>query len=120
MGMKVTLDKKKLTRIIRESPKKADAICGKLVGDIEATVKASFGSSPSAPGDPPGIDTGYLKNRTYSEKRADFSWAVVEATEYAALLEHGTLEMGARPHLRPAAEKVAKDMPKAFKAMVEV
>lgn len=59
-------------------------------------------SSPSAPGSPPGVDTGNLKGSIkVGEVTADH--AILEANaDYAGYLEFGTRRMAARPFMRPA------------------
>ncbi len=59
-------------------------------------------TSPSAPGDPPGVDTGNLKSGIkVGEVTSDY--AVLESTaDYSAYLEFGTRRMAARPFMRPA------------------
>lgn len=59
-------------------------------------------TSPSAPGDPPGVDIGNLKaGIRVGEVTEDH--AVLESTaDYSAYLEMGTRRMAARPFMRPA------------------
>jgi len=60
----------------------------------------------SAPGDPPAVDSGRLRQSIVALKVDQFRWRVGTNVEYALYLEFGTRRMAPRPFLRPAAEKV--------------
>jgi len=66
------------------------------------------GVNPSAPGEPPKLVTGQLRNSI--DYRVDTSAnsvtvTVQAAAPYAGYLEFGTVKMAARPFLRPAFEE---------------
>lgn len=80
----------------------------KLALDCEADVKQSFNrQSPAPVGEPPGVDTGNLKNSIVAVKRGK-NWAVLVGAPYGVHLEYGTRRMGARPFLLPAVRRVAR------------
>ena len=67
----------------------------------------SYGVGRSEPGDPPGVDTGTLKNSTRwipddSDKLKAY---VLVQPEYAPFLEFGTDKMAARPFFGPVFER---------------
>lgn len=60
----------------------------------------------SAPGEPPAIDTGHLVNSIHCEQLGPMRWTVTTGDcEYAKALEYGTVNMAARPYMRPALER---------------
>jgi HK97 gp10 family phage protein len=62
----------------------------------------------SSAGNPPAIDSGTLVNSIkyeYDMAKDIFRGEVSAATEYAADLEFGTVNMAARPFMQPALEK---------------
>lgn len=60
----------------------------------------------SAPGQPPMSDTGRLANSIEFDKVGPLTATVGSALNYAPWLEYGTVNMAARPFMRPAVEKV--------------
>ncbi len=63
----------------------------------------------SAPGEPPTTDIGNLLNSVGTEfidTGSSYTGVCYETAEYAQLLEDGTAKMAARPHMRPAFDKV--------------
>lgn len=72
----------------------------------EAIVKNSLrGPSPSSPGDPPGLDTGFLINSVQVDSVTATEAVIAPHTEYAEPLEFGTSRMAARPFMRPALDQ---------------
>ena len=62
-GIKVTVDTKGLDNL-RRLPGAIDAMFAKITGDVDADIKDSFSTTapdPSAPGEPPAVQTGRLK-----------------------------------------------------------
>jgi len=98
----VEIEKRRLERIIRtigRSDIGMSEAAATLTGQIKKTLS---GASPSAPGTPPGQETGqYLSSWKAAVKRGEGS-AFTTAAQGAAL-EYGTERMAARPHARPAA-----------------
>ncbi len=73
----------------------------------------------SAPGEPPAVDTGNLKNSLrvleVTDERASFG----TSADYAAYLEFGTRNMGARPYLRPAADASTEEIGRVMTAIAD-
>lgn len=114
----VKIDRAALDRLIREHPQKAGQRVRAMALDGDRYVKNSMGTSPSAAGDPPGVDTGALKNSIHVERRGVMNQAIVTGVDYDAHLEFGTVKMGARPYMGPMAfwlqqnvEEYWKDFP---------
>jgi HK97 gp10 family phage protein len=63
----------------------------------------------SAPGEPPAVDTGNLRNSVGSEVLGNVV-RVGAAADYAAGLEFGTDRVAARPWLRPAFAEVREQL----------
>lgn len=112
-GITVRINKAKLLELERECPGRARQVIQKIAQDVEQEIKQSFSAqSPSSPGNPPGVDTGTLKNSIIAEPgdNAD-EWVVHDGVEYGVYLEYGTSKMAARPFFLPAVEKVAQTIP---------
>lgn len=63
------------------------------------------GGNRSAPGQPPAVDTGRLRNSIDYHVGTDAAGGYVDvgtSVEYASYLETGTSRMAARPFMRPA------------------
>jgi hypothetical protein len=99
----VVIEKSMLLNLIRTSPGKAVTLVDAMALDGEAYEKRSMGTSVSAPGEPPGVDTGALRASIHVEKLGEFSRAIVTGTDYAIHLEFGTEAMAARPFVAPMA-----------------
>jgi len=77
-------------------------------------------NGPSAPGQPPAVDTGRLRASIthriegggYEERTIGY---VGTNVEYAPYLEFGTSKMAARPWLTPALEKHREDIKRLIK-----
>jgi HK97 gp10 family phage protein len=73
----------------------------------------------SAPGEPPAVDTGNLKNSLrvleVTDERASFG----TSADYAAYLEFGTRYMEARPFLRPAADNSVEEIARVMTAIAD-
>jgi HK97 gp10 family phage protein len=115
----VKIDDAKLQSLIRTSPSKASNLVNAMALDGDAYVVRSFTVSPSAPGEPPGVDTGALKNSIHVEKTGEFSRAIVTGTEYAAHLEFGTENMAARPFMGPMAAYLQRHVMDYWRTFVE-
>jgi len=124
-----TLDTSGLDRLEKLFPGKVDAILGKLANDTakKATSLMTGGRRgryyvinqggmkirhrASAPGEPPGVVTGRLKNSIKAVRIRHLQWEVRVEEPHGKHLEFGTARMKARPFLRPAVFSVAKAMP---------
>lgn len=75
------------------------------------------GHQASAPGEPPAVLTGTLKNsiRAVAEGDGAMVWMVRVGTEYGAILEFGSAKIAPRPFMRPAAEATSKKVTEVFK-----
>ena len=80
---------------------------------LEGYIKKSFGTSPSQPGEPPGVDTGRLRNSiTHEIEEAlwDIIGRVGTNVEYARDLELGNKQIKPRPYLRRAIEENKQEL----------
>lgn len=102
-GYGVQINKDKLQNLIRTSPEKASNLVTAMALDGQAYVVRSFTVSVSAPGEPPGVVTGTLKNSIKVEPLGPFKKAIITQVDYAAHLEFGTEKMAARPYMGPMA-----------------
>lgn len=74
----------------------------------------------SAPGSPPGIDTGKLRAGINTKKLRELVYSVNTGdTEYAPHLEFGTSKMAARPFMGPAAQEAEGFLLEAFRKAFE-
>lgn len=119
MSVTVNLDIRKLERLQRELGGITGRALAGLAFDGEAYIKQSMGTSPSAPGDPPGVDTGKLRNSIRAAKESTFTWAISTDTEYAAHLEFGTSRMAPRPFFGPGLDYLARTAPAWFEGFLE-
>ena len=73
---------------------------------VETIIKVSLsGASPSRPGEPPGLDTGFLRNSVQVDSVTPTEAIIAPHTDYAEHLEFGTSRMAARPFMRPAVDE---------------
>ncbi len=110
-----------LDRISGQAAGKAEQVLQKLAEETEVIIKDSFSpESPSAPGDPPGVDSGNLKNGIIAEPGEEpNTWVVHDQVEYGVHLEYGTEKMAARPWLLPAVEQVAANAPEKLIKVIQ-
>lgn len=73
----------------------------------------------SAPGEAPANDLGFLAQSLKIEVTQKLTVDIRALAPYAIHLEYGTRKMGARPFLRPAAEKAGQRAPEVFDAYVQ-
>ena len=118
--MRVVINTSVLQRIAREMPGKAEAIVQKMAQDTQTDIVNNFSpNSPSSPGEPPGVDTGNLKNSVVAvPDNAPLTWRVRVGAEYGAALEYGIAKMAARPYVLPAVERTVNNLPSALAAEV--
>lgn len=124
-NIEVRVDMRKLEQIMRDLPGSANDVIQKVAQDTEADIKNSFStSSPSSPGNPPGVDTGALKNSIVAEPDGD-AWVVHDGVEYGVWLEYGTemgdgsTRMAPRPFFLPAVERARQRMPGLLKEVIK-
>lgn len=90
----------------------AEAVVQKMAQDTQAEIVMNFNTqSPSPAGEAPGVDTGNLKNSVVANPRGALTWVVGIGAEYGVNLEYGTSKMAARPFVRPAINRMMKNLP---------
>lgn len=99
------IDTRRMREIARAEPQKVSDFLDAEAEDMVNDIKLSFGTSPSAPGDPPGVDTGALRNSMKWVSEGKFKRLIQDGIEYGAYLEFGTENMAARPFMSPAFER---------------
>jgi phage gpG-like protein len=118
-NIKVTLDKRVLEQIRRSTPQKVGNAVRAAALEGERYVKQSFTTSPSSPGEPPGIDTGALRASIHVETVNANTRAIATSTDYAAYLEFGTSRMSARPYMMPMAIWLQGQLEDIFRGIVD-
>jgi hypothetical protein len=116
---KVKINFNRLPELAQKSPALADRMIEALAREGERYIKQSFGTSPSAAGDPPGVDTGALRSSIHVEDRGKMARAIADGVEYGVHLEYGTTKMAARPFMAPAAQWLESQVEKTFKGFLE-
>lgn len=127
MTAKVTLD---LARIDQMATQAAEKGLKTALARGEAVLRADILSRPgsgrqygkhraSAPGEPPAVDTGNLRNKTQADANLradgdDLVGRIVANTDYAAALELGTERMAPRPFLSRLLNEHAPELERAF------
>lgn len=117
---KVVLDDKKLQSIIRNEPAKAQQYWDGFTEDLLSRIKLSFGTSPSKPGDPPGVDTGALRASMHWEHTGPLENTISDGVEYGLHLEDGTEHIAPRPFMQPAFADAQKRLPQDMKDHLDI
>ena len=99
------LDDREMRELIQNTPDKLDAWLREVATEILGDIVESFGTSPSVPGDPPGVDTGALRASMKVEQDGDLRYLLMDGVEYGVHLELGTEKMEARPFITPKFEE---------------
>lgn len=114
----VTWNTDLLDDMLKRVPKQVDDTLGKLALDTQANITASWNAQSPAPwNEPPGVDTGHLKNSVKARKISFLHWMVADwagagySGDYGAHLEFGFVGRdgqfkGPWPWFRPALEHV--------------
>ena len=69
-------------------------------------IRGNVAHRASQPGEPPAVDTGFLRNSIVVDEPVTPELATISAgAEYAEYLEFGTTKMAARPYMRPAIDQ---------------
>ncbi|MES2903763.1 MAG: HK97-gp10 family putative phage morphogenesis protein [Pseudomonadota bacterium] len=84
----------------------ADMVRAEAFRGVSAGSVSGKNHVPSAPGEYPNRDTGVLQANFETEKTGPVSAEFRSKAPYAAALELGTSKMAARPHVRPARDKM--------------
>lgn len=82
-----TLDTRKLDSLVRDTPDRADQWLRALAQEITDDIKLSFGTSPSPPGGPPGVDTGALRASMHWSRLGHLHYQIADGVDYGADLE---------------------------------
>lgn len=90
---------------------------------LQKEMKATFtnaGPSPSAPGNPPAVDTGNLRRSIQvKQDTANGDVQVGSNIDYARYLEYGTSKMAARPWLNRSYNNAKTEMSRMAKFALE-
>lgn len=109
--MRVVIDMRHLNGI--DSVKMAETVVQKMAQDTQAEIVMNFNTeSPSPAGEAPGVDTGTLKNSVVAVPKGRKTWAVNIGADYGIDLEYGTRKMAARPFVRPAINRMMRNLPR--------
>lgn len=103
--LQITLDTSGIDRILAAEPQRVGRWLSGFAEDVVTDIKLSFGTSPSSPGQPPGVDRGTLRASIHWENTGSFERTIMDGVEYGVYLEDGTERMGARPFMGPAFER---------------
>jgi hypothetical protein len=104
------LDDRKLRKLIRDLPKQGDKFLRSKAQEIVDDIKLSFGTSPSSPGEPPGVDTGALRASMRFSKIRQLHYRVSDGVDYGIYLEVGTSTIAPRPFVAPVFEQHRKTL----------
>lgn len=124
MATHVKMEFKGGDRLLGGLKQRADDIVEKTALDIQETAQNSMvgGGSPhqpSLPGEPPHRDIATLANSIHIEGEAGSGERTVgDGVEYGIHLEFSTVNMEARPWLRPAVEKRREAFFQAFRSLL--
>jgi HK97 gp10 family phage protein len=124
-GVKTTvkLDTKRLDNLSKYAAKRTAEITHDEAMEIRADIRSSWSAvSPSSPGESPAMVSGNL-DKSIPEPRqvgkGDTPTEILEIkADYADDLEYGTVNMPARPFIRPAFQRAEQRYPKRFKRVV--
>ena len=101
----VKLDVTGIDRLLATEPAKVEAWLEAFAESVLTDIVLSFGTSPSAPGNPPGVDTGTLRASMRREKTGALEQTISDGVEYGQYLEDGTERIAPRPFMRPAFDR---------------
>ena len=114
-----TVEFNRLPEIARRLPQEVRDVIQETILEIETDLKAEMAEpkhgalyprgygthQASAPGEVPAVDYGILINSVQTTMERDDLGLVYEGTEYAEVLEYGSVHMAPRPHMTPAADR---------------
>ena len=95
--------------MIRETPRRVEEFLNAEAEDVTNDIVLSFGTSPSRPGQPPGVDTGALRLSMRWDSVGRFVRHIMDGVLYGIFLEWGTTKMAPRPFMSPAFERKRKN-----------
>ena len=99
------IDSRKMRELARSQPQRTSDFLDAEAEDMVNDIKLSFGTSPSAPGDPPGVVTNALRGGMKWKPDGRFTRIIHDSVEYGAWLEFGTERMLPRPFMSPAFDR---------------
>ena len=121
----VKVDTAGIDHLLKKLPTEGDMLVQKAAEDVVAFAQTSMvgGGSPhvpSAPGEPPHMDTGALSASVHVHpKERELERDVGDGVEYGLPLELGTSRMAARPWLFPALTKAYTPFLQAWRQFIE-
>lgn len=115
----IVMDTTRLDDIAKQAPKDIQERNRKFAEDMVDRVQASFGDSPSRPGDPPGIVTGAEKAGVHAVQVSPTEWAVQTSEPYDSFMEYGTRHIAPRPFMRPVYEDLRNEVDDRYKDVIK-
>lgn len=116
----VRLDISGLDRLLATEPGRVEEWLEAFAESVLTDIVLSFGTSPAAPGDPPGVDTGTLRASMRREKTGALEQTISDGVEYGIYLEDGTERIAPRPFVRPAFERARARVEKDARANLDL
>jgi len=105
------LDTTGLDNLIRNAPQGVDDVVNRLAYIALGIIQTSWSEPPSAPGNPPAIDTGALNASMRVAKQGHAHYIIADGVEYGFDLEMGRTNIAPRPFMNPAIEQVRPMVP---------
>lgn len=96
----------------------AEAVSAEAQNSITRGAVSGKNHIPSAPGQPPNEDTGFLRSKISVARTGFLSAEIRSEAEYASALEFGSSKVAARPYLRPARDKMLPEAQRIFSRSV--
>ena len=87
-------------------------------GSGETYTRNGVSHTASAPGEPPAVDTDFLRNSIQVDEVTPNEAIIAPHTDYAEHLEFGTSRMAARPYMRPALDEHEREIVDAIERTV--
>jgi hypothetical protein len=119
MSVTIELNLRPLNSLQKNLPQRVGQTLRALAFDGEGFMKKGMGTSPSQPGEFPGVETGKLRNSIRAEKESTFAWEITTDDEKAPYLEFGTSRMAPRPFMAPTLDYLAQVAPERFAGFLE-
>lgn len=130
MANEIRLDMSGIEKLLREEPGKVSRWLDGLAEGIVTDAKLSMGTSPpgatyqrggvshtaSAPGYPPNVDTGSLRNSLHWEATGEHERTISDGVEHGIMMEEGTENILPRPFMRPAFDQAREVMERDAKS----
>lgn len=108
----VVFKKDQLKKIAAAAPAEAERAISAIAQAGKNHVVENFGSSPAAPGGPPGVDTGNLRSSINIEPDGKLRRKINDGTDYGVFLELGsTRHSYVWPFMGPMAQWLEGEIP---------